>query len=76
MYPQLEIPSINRSSGNDAWNGLTAHHTASTLDGPKLTITNGVSNVDENGTLRIADGIYGEAQFKTIRKIFRFRKHF
>ena len=51
---------VNGSSGNDAWNGLTAHHTASTLDGPKLTITNGFSNVNENGTLRIADGIYVE----------------
>ena len=50
---------VNASSGNDAWDGLSAVHTSGT-NGPKATITNGTGAVLSGGTIYIANGTYNE----------------
>ncbi|MDP3034260.1 MAG: hypothetical protein Q8M97_04015, partial [Methanobacteriaceae archaeon] len=48
---------VNVTSGNDAWNGQSQFYTNGT-NGPKKTINGGVTVVDANGTVNLADGIY------------------
>lgn len=48
------------TSGNDAWNGQSVTHDPSSNIGPKKTIKNAVSTVDNNGTIYIAKGVYRE----------------
>jgi uncharacterized repeat protein (TIGR01451 family) len=48
---------VNVTSGNDAWNGQSQFYTNGT-NGPKKTISSGVTAVDANGTVNLADGIY------------------
>lgn len=51
--------------GNDNWNGLSATHNTTTGNGPKATIMNATSTVENNGTIYIANGFYNES-FMTI----------
>jgi autotransporter family porin len=48
---------VNGSSGNDSWDGLSAAWTSGT-NGPKLSIKNATSTVNQNGTVKIANGVY------------------
>ena len=46
------------TSGNDAWNGLSATYSSSTGNGPKKSINAAVTVVAEDGTIHVAQGTY------------------
>jgi hypothetical protein len=48
------------TQGNDAWNGLSATYDASTGNGPKASIQNGIDTITDNGTVSVAAGTYYE----------------
>ena len=48
---------VNVSSGDDKWDGSSQFYVNGTI-GPKKTINGGVTVVDANGTVNIANGVY------------------
>ncbi len=46
------------TSGNDAWNGLSATYSSTTGNGPKKSINAAVTVVAVNGTIHVAQGTY------------------
>ena len=46
------------TSGNDAWNGLSATYSSTTGNGPKKSINAAVTVVAVNGTVHVAQGTY------------------